>query len=214
MNKGQKIIAITPAALDSESIIRAGKIIQNNGVVIFPAKCLYGIATNALNETAVAKIFNLKQRPRSNPILVLIPDRTMLKDLVKSIPESATRLMDAFWPGNLTLVFEARDTLPKSLTAGTGKIGIRLPVHPVAKALVDWLKSPITGTSANLSGQESCNCIGRLDPAIRNAADLVLDAGTLKGGKGSSIVDITGPAVNIIREGEVRADRIRAILSR
>lgn len=206
------IVPVDPDTPDQQTIIQAAKIIRQNGVVIFPAKCLYGVAANALDEKAVQKVFDLKQRPKNNPILVLIPDRKHLKELVISIPEAAEKLMDAFWPGNLTLIFEAGKHIPKILTAGTGKIGIRVPIHPVAKALVQSLGYPVTGTSANLSGQESCFQILRLDPFITDHADLILDAGTLKGGKGSSIVDITQFPPVILREGEVSSDQIKSCI--
>lgn len=209
----QKTVCINPVHPEPGIIAKAGKIIQNNGVVIFPAKCLYGVAANALNEKAIEKVFLLKQRPRNNPILVLIPDRSWLLDLVPSIPAPAKKLMDAFWPGNLTLVFEAKASLSKRLTANTGKIGIRIPVHPVARALVAYLDFPVTGTSANLSGQKSCSRVDRLDPFILDHADLILDAGTLKGGTGSTIADVTTWPVRIIRQGEVTEDRINQALS-
>ena len=209
----KKIITVDPVNPESDIIDRAGKIIQNNGVVIFPAKCLYGIAANALNEKAVEKVFQLKQRPLNNPILILLPDRDLLPDLVKSIPKSAEKLMDAFWPGNLTIIFEAKGHIPQLLTAGTGKIGVRLPLHPVAKALVESVEFPITGTSANLSGQNGCNRTSQLAPSIIDPADLVLNAGVLKGGTGSTIVDVTALNINIIREGEVSARKINKILA-
>ncbi|MBU1196406.1 MAG: threonylcarbamoyl-AMP synthase [Proteobacteria bacterium] len=206
------IVPVDPDTPDQQTILQAAKIIGQNGVVIFPAKCLYGVAAKALDENAVQKVFDLKQRPKNNPILVLIPDRKQLKDLVVSIPETAQKLMDAFWPGNLTLIFEAGKHIPQILTAGTGKIGIRVPVHPVAKALVDSLGYPVTGTSANLSGQESCSRILSLDPFITAHADLILDAGTLKGGKGSSIVDITQFPPVVLREGEVSSVQIKSCI--
>ena len=209
----KKIVCIDSVNPEPDIIAEAGKIIQNNGVVIFPAKCLYGVAANALNEKAVKKVFQLKQRPLNNPVLVLIPDRNMLKDLVKSIPGPARKLMDAFWPGNMTIVFEARDNIPQLLTAGTGRIGIRIPVHPVARALAEYTGLPITGTSANLSGRNGCSQTGQLVSSIIDHADLVLDAGSLKGGPGSTIIDVTTSKINIIREGEVSADRINEILA-
>jgi L-threonylcarbamoyladenylate synthase len=209
----QKIAAINSVKPESVLIAKAGQIIRNNGIVIFPAQCLYGIATNALDENAVRKVFHLKQRPLNNPLLILIPDITLLPDLVKSIPEPAQKLMDAFWPGNLTIIFNARNHLSQLLTAGTKKIGIRIPSHPVARALVEHVGFPITGTSANLSGQESCTRINRLAPTILDHTDLVLDAGKLKGGAGSSIVDVTVLKPNIIREGMVSIRRINKILA-
>ena len=212
MHDGQKIVLIDPVTSDPDSIAKAGKILQKNGIVIFPAKCLYGVAANALDEIAIKKVFHLKQRPWNNPILVLIPDKTMLPDLVTSISRQAHTLMDALWPGNITLVFEAKIHISKYLTAGTGKIGIRIPAHPVAKALVEYVNFPITGTSANLSGKNGCYQIHQLPSTIIDQADLVLDAGTLKGGMGSTIVDVTASCVTIIREGEITTSQINELL--
>jgi len=208
----QKIVSIDPVTPDLDCIARAGKILQKNGIVIFPAKCLYGVAANALDEFAIKKVFHLKQRPWNNPILVLVPDKKMLPNLVTSISRQAYTLMDAFWTGNITLVFEAKKHISKYLTAGTGKIGIRIPAHPVAKALVEYVNFPITGTSANLSGKNGCYQIHQLSSTIIDQADLVLDAGTLKGGRGSTIVDVTASSAIIIREGEITISQINELL--
>ena len=209
----KKIIGIDPVNPEPDSIAKAGKIIRNNGIVIFPAKCLYGVAANALNEKAIKKVFQLKQRPLNNPILVLIPDKSLLPDLVKSISEPAKKLMDAFWPGNLTLVFEAKDNIPRLLTANTGKIGVRIPSHPVAKALVEAVNFPITGTSANLSGHNGCNRTDQLVSTLLDSADLILNAGILKGGSGSTIVDVTSTNIKVLREGEVTAFQVNQTLT-
>ena len=198
---------------DPDTVIEAGKIIHNQGIVIFPAQCLYGLAANALDSQAVQKIFDLKQRPKNNPILVLVQTPKDLKPLVKQIPDSARILMDRFWPGNLTLIFKAADTVSPLLTAHTKKIGIRVPVHPVACALVRQVQGPITGTSANLSGQPACSRISQLSPAMVQGANLILDAGHLKGGIGSTIVDVTGDTVRILRQGMVSALEIFQALS-
>ncbi|WP_457552180.1 L-threonylcarbamoyladenylate synthase [Desulfobacula sp.] len=213
MHNGQTIVSIDPVNPEPDIIARAGKILQKNGVVIFPAKCLYGIAANALDETAIEKVFQLKQRPLNNPVLVLIPNKTMLADLVTSISKQAYKLMDAFWPGNITLVFEGKKHISRRLTANTGKIGIRFPFHPVVKALVEYVNFPITGTSANLSGQKGCSHINQLSSSMIDQADLVLDAGRLKGGSGSTIVDVTTSPVAILREGEVSISQINKIMS-
>ena len=111
--------------------------------------------------------------------------------------------MDRFWPGRVTLVFEAAATVPNYLTAGSGKIGIRLPGHPVAAALIESLGAPLTGTSANLSGKPGCSCIDDLDPLLVQPMDAVLDAGPLKGGNGSTVVDVTGDIPRVLREGQI-----------
>ncbi|MCP4114190.1 MAG: threonylcarbamoyl-AMP synthase [Desulfobacteraceae bacterium] len=191
---------------------RAGDVIRKGGVVIFPAKCLYGIAVDALNPEAVARVFEVKRRPRHNPILVLVNGRQDLDRLVKRVPETAVALMDRFWPGNVTIVFEAVDDLPGVLTAHTGKIGIRMPHHPVARALVKQLGTPMTGTSANISGDRGISRVQDLAPDLVTDVDLVLDAGELKGGKGSTVVDVTGDKVRVLRVGEVaEADILEAV---
>lgn len=181
-------------------------------LVIFPATCMYGIAANALDETCVQKVFEAKQRPSDMPILVLVKSARDIQPLVESIPENAQKLMDRFWPGRITLVFNAAPGVSPILTAGTGKIGVRMPAHPIAKALAASVSFPITGTSANLSGQPSAFSIAHLHPGIAEKAACILDAGTLKGGMGSSIVDVTTDPVTIIREGQVSAGQIRSTL--
>ncbi|WDP92417.1 MAG: threonylcarbamoyl-AMP synthase [Desulfobacter sp.] len=199
------IIRVDPLRPDAGSIQRAGKVLARNGVVIFPAQCLYGVAANALNPDAVEKVFQIKQRPADNPVLILINDPSALPALVKTIPDQARRLMDRFWPGNLTLVFEAADHISPRLTAGTGKIGIRLPGHPVARALVNAVDFPITGTSANTSGQPGCTRPEELPPEIISSAGLILDAGPVKGGPGSTLADVTCTPPALLREGAVPA---------
>ncbi len=116
-----------------------------------------------------------------------------------------------FTAGKVTVVYDAAASLPERLTAGTGKIGIRLPAHPVAAALVKTLSFPITATSANLSGRPGCSQIADLDPRVTDEVDLVLDAGPLAGGMGSSVVDVTVDPPRILREGAVSSTDIGAV---
>jgi L-threonylcarbamoyladenylate synthase len=180
--------------------------------VCFPTRCLYGLGADAFNEAAVERIFDIKQRPADMPLLVLINRLDQLAGLAKSIPRIAQTLMERFWPGRLTLVLEAEPGLPARLTAGTCKIGIRLAAHPVAQALVETVGRPITGTSANLSGAAGCRQIGELDRHIARQVDLILDGGPLKGGVGSTVVDVTGEAPVMIREGEVSKPEILSVI--
>ena len=208
----QTVITVDPLEPQGDLMARACDIIGRGGVVVFPAKCLYGIAADALNPAAVARVFEVKRRPRDNPILVLVNQRQDLERLVKRVPETAVALMDSFWPGDVTIVFEAVDDLPGVLTAHTGKIGIRMPQHPVARALIKQLGTPMTGTSANISGARGINRVQDLSPDLVAGVDLVLDAGELKGGKGSTVVDVTGDTVKVLREGEVpEADILGAV---
>ena len=125
--KDPQIKRINPKEPEQEIIAEAVGVIRRGGVIVFPTRCLYGLGADALNPNAVERIFEIKQRPQNNPILVLIHSKKQLEMLVEKIPPDAVAIMEGFWPGQVTLVFDARDTLPGLLTAQTGKIGVRLP---------------------------------------------------------------------------------------
>ncbi len=192
-----------PGAPAAHLVAEAAEVVLSGGLVCFPTRCLYGLGADALDERAVERVFDLKKRPADMPILVLISRPDQVAALVEEMPPAGRILMERFWPGRLTLVFRASPSLPARLTAGTGKIGIRLAGHPVARALAEAVGRPITGTSANLSGRSGCRCIAELEPSIARKVDLILDAGELKGGAGSTVVDVSGAVPVLIREGEV-----------
>ena len=208
-----QIIKINPDHPEPEIVKEAAGIIRQGGVVTFPTSCLYGLAADAFDAAAVDRVIRIKQRPEDNPILVLIDSRQRLNDLVTGIPPPAEILMQTFWPGRLTLVFGALESLPHQLTAHSSRIGVRLPGHPVAFALAKQAGGAITGTSANLSGHPGCSRVSDLDRRIVEETELTLDGGTLKGGAGSTVVDITQKPPRVIREGQVKAEEIKECLS-
>jgi L-threonylcarbamoyladenylate synthase len=210
--KSLKIIQVDPSNPSDDQILEAYRIIQNGGVIMFPTQHLYGLGAAALNTEAVDKVFEIKQRPHNKPLLVLIHEQKDLTKLVEKIPSTAVTIMERFWPGALTIVFEAKKILPKNLTAGTGRIGVRMPQHPVALALAKALKSPITATSANITGNSGCSQVSDVDPLIADKLDLILDAGPLKGGIGSTVIDVTHDFPKILREGAIPAKDIFAAL--
>lgn len=195
-------------------IEEAARIIRAGGVICFPTTSLYGLGADAFNAHAVERIFDIKGRSHQKPILILIHHKQELEKLARRIPPMAEDIMRKFWPGKITLVFEAGDKLPSNLTADTGKIGVRLALHPVAAALVQAVGSPITATSANVSGTPGRASIADLDARIAKNADLVLDAGELAGGKGSTVLDVTGDFPEILREGTVSASDILNFLNK
>ena len=203
-----KIHIINPASPDTDIIQDSAGVIRQGGVIAFPTRCLYGLGADAFNPEAVERIFKIKRRPAEKPILILIDDPVRLKRLVTTVSGTATAIMDRFWPGRVTLVFDAREDVPDYLTAGTGKIGIRFAGHPVAAALARAIQGPITGTSANVSGQPGCHQIEGLQPEVTEQLDLILDAGSLKGGRGSTVVDVTGEVPRVLREGGVSEKEI------
>ncbi len=210
--KKLKVYKINHEHPEPEIIQRAAILIKQGGIIAFPTRCLYGLGADAFNAAAVDRVFQLKQRPPQKPILILIDRRVQLDRLVSHVSKAASRIMDQFWPGRVTLVFKATDTVPHYLTAGSGKIGIRLPGHPVAAALVDSLGTPLTGTSANLSSKPGCCHIDELDPQLVQQLDAVLDAGPLKGGNGSTVVDVTQDIPRILREGDISEKEILTLI--
>ena len=188
-----------------EVIGMAAGIINSGGVVLVPTRCLYGLGADAFNAAAVHKVFEIKNRPVDNPILVLIKSKEALDSLAVDIPAYARRIMDKFWPGKVTIVFQAKNNVPAELTAGTGKIGVRLPAQPIARSLVRACSNPITGTSANLSGNAGCFRVADLEAEVAKKLDMIIDAGPLKGGVGSTVIDVTHDPPLILREGEVSA---------
>jgi L-threonylcarbamoyladenylate synthase len=207
-----KIVQIDPQHPADAAIMKAVAAVRAGGVIAFPTRCLYGLGADAFNAGAVERIFEIKQRSPHNPILILIDQTSRLERLVAHVSPAAARIMDHFWPGRITLVFKAGEAVPPYLTAGSGKIGIRLPGHPVAAALVRALQIPLTGTSANLSGRPGCRRIKDLEFQIAGKLDLILDAGPLKGGVGSTVVDVTVDPPIVLREGEISGAEIMTIL--
>lgn len=205
------IIRIDPFDPDPDMIRAAATVLAQKGVVVFPTSGLYGLGVDALCVEAVRRVFAIKQRPSHKPLLVLLSGIHDVGKIVRTVPDYAKPLL-TLWPGGITLLFEAGDMLPAALTGGSGKIGVRLPVHPVAKALAEQVGGPITGTSANLSGSPAVASVTDLDRDIGRQVDLVVDAGTLAGGTGSTIVDVTCWPVSIIREGAVKRREIDAIM--
>jgi L-threonylcarbamoyladenylate synthase len=180
-------------------------------LVIYPTRCLYGVGGDATNPAAVEKVFDAKGRPKNQPVAVICGKDALIARIVETVPPLAKRIMDRFWPGSVTIVMKANKTLPPLLTAGTGRIGVRRPAQAVAAALAAALDRPITATSANRSGSEGCYRVEDLSPEVLAHVDLVLDAGDLDGGVGSTVVDAGGEAPIIIREGLVAAEEIMAV---
>jgi L-threonylcarbamoyladenylate synthase len=189
-------------------LARAGQILLTGGAVAFPTETFYGLAVNALNEGAIGRLFTIKKRRSDSPVLILIPSLECLGRYVEQVPETARIHMKKFWPGGLTLLFRAGPSISRLLTAGTGKIGIRLSSHPIATGLAKAIDAPITGTSANISGQPPCTNADEVLHSLKDRVDLILDGGETIGGKGSTILDVTADPPRILREGTISADEL------
>ncbi|MBN1831313.1 MAG: threonylcarbamoyl-AMP synthase [Deltaproteobacteria bacterium] len=208
---------MTPRALDAGKghridLNKAASIIRSGGVVAFPTESFYGLGVSAWDEKAIQRLFTIKKREENQPILLLIPSTSLLNQYVIRIPDIATQMMEKFWPGGLTLIFEANPDLPRLLTSGTGKIGLRLSSHPVATALTRAVGAPITGTSANIAGQAECSSAEAVRHSLGGSVDFVLDGGETGGKKGSTVMDITVDPPMILREGMVTREQLEAYI--
>jgi L-threonylcarbamoyladenylate synthase len=203
---------LSATAPDPDIIHDVVQVIRKGGIIAFPTSTLYGLGADAANPRAVERIFDVKGRQAHKPLLILVRDRSCLPELVREIPPGAVLLMEAFWPGSMTLVFHARDGVSDRLTGGSGKIGIRVPKHPVAAAIVSELAGPLTGTSANLSGTGGCWDVSGLEVQVSAQLDGVADAGPLQGGRGSTVVDMTLDPPRVLREGTLSEHQIRSVL--
>ena len=182
-----------------------------SGVIALPTESFYGLAVAPFDEQALAKLWQIKGRSQGKPILVLIGDRSQLEPFVRSVPRAADVLMNAFWPGPLTIVFAAASGLSNALTAGTGSVGIRLSAW---QPLIDLLRrvGPVTGTSANREGMPAPKTAEEVQYNLGDAVDLIIDAGPTPGGPPSTVIDVRGP-IRIIRNGSIDRAIIAARLA-
>ncbi len=214
MSSRPKFLKTAPDAPAPAAILEAALAIKAGGTVVYPTRCLYGLGTDAFNNEAVRNLYSIKQRSVRKPILILIDRTELVEPLVSSVTGIAARIMKRYWPGKITLVFEAADSVSTDLTGGSKKIGIRQPGHPTAAALVKAVGRPVTGTSANISGTPGCHRVDDLQPALTRHLDLILDVGPLAGGRGSTVVDVTTETPQVLREGVVPARDIMALAAR
>ncbi|MCP4668747.1 MAG: threonylcarbamoyl-AMP synthase [Deltaproteobacteria bacterium] len=203
---------VAPAQDFQEAIEKASQCLKSGGLVVYPTESFYGLGADATNQGAIERLFAVKKRPPDRPVLILIASTAMLTQYVDSLPPVAHQLMHAFWPGGLTLVFEAGPMIPSLLTANTGKIGVRLSSNPVATALTKALGTPVTGTSANISGEPACRSGKEVLSSLGEGVDIILDGGMTPGGMGSTILDVTADPPHILREGMVSGKRLKTCM--
>ena len=195
---------------NSEEIIltRATEIIAHGGIIAYPTETFYGLGADATNEKAIQKIFAVKGRNFKKPISLIIDQTDDIYPLVQDVSEVAKKLMAAFWPGALTIVFLAANTISPLLTAGSGKIGLRVSSHPGAQGIVQKLKRPLTATSANLTGAPECISASDVALQLGDKIDAIIDLGNTPGNKGSTIIDVTSTPLVILREGAISREAI------
>jgi L-threonylcarbamoyladenylate synthase len=196
-----------------EAIAHAAQIIRAGGLVAFPTETVYGLGANALDAQAAAKIFTAKQRALSDPLIVHIATTEALPDLTEGGWSAATPLIDAFWPGPLTLVLPRGPRIPRIVTAGGEKVAIRMPNHPVALALIKAAGVPIAAPSANLFGHVSPTTAQHVLDDLDGRINLVLDGGSTTIGVESTVLDVTVTPPMVLRPGGVTREAIAETLA-
>ncbi len=178
------------------------------GILIFPTETFYALGGSAREGKTVAAVFRLKARTRQLPVPLLITDQKMLTDLVEEIPPAAGSLMARFWPGPLTLVFQARPGLPAGVVSSQGKVAVRISSHPLLRTLAATLRVPLVATSANRHGEPPAAAFAAVNPQLAAAADVIIDGGPCPGGRPSTIVDVTTSPPQLLRDGQIPSCRL------
>lgn len=195
------------------NLIRAAEIIRQGGLVAFPTETVYGLGANALDAQAAARIFEAKQRPSFDPLIVHVADPAMLAQVVREIPARAQELMSRFWPGPLTLVLPKSDAVPGIVTSGLPTVAVRMPGHPVALELIRRAGLPIAAPSANPFGYLSPTRALHVERMLGERVDLILDGGPTTFGVESTILLLTEKPV-VLRFGAVSLEDLQAVLGR
>jgi L-threonylcarbamoyladenylate synthase len=192
-----------------ESLATAAELLLDGGLVAIPTETVYGLAANAFDATAIQAIFTAKQRPHWDPLIVHVSDEAMLQRVVSLVPATVRRLMDAFWPGPLTLLLPRRSELPLPVTAGRELVGVRMPSHPVALALLRAVDVPLAAPSANRFGHISPTTAQHVLADLDGRIDAVLDAGPCSIGVESTVLDPS--RMVLYREGGVSREQIERV---
>ena len=196
-----------------ESLALAADLLRSGRLVAFPTETVYGLGADALNPDAVLSIFSAKGRPADNPLIVHIHDRSQLKDLC-SVPEEALPLMDAFWPGPLTILFNKLPAVPDMVTAGLPTVAVRMPSHPVAADLLKTCGLPVAAPSANSSGRPSPTLAAHVMEDMRGRIPLILDGGPCEVGVESTVLDLCHGAPTILRPGGITKEMLEGVLGK
>lgn len=196
----------------SNDIEAAAKILENGNLVAIPTETVYGLAANIYDEAAVKKIFDLKQRPLFNPLIVHIHSVSQLSEIAKNIPDKAMQLADAFWPGAITLVLKKQDRIPDIITAGKDSVAVRMPNHPVSLALLRRLDFPLAAPSANPFGCISPTRAVHVQEYFGDTLEMVLDGGDCEDGIESTIIGFEEDEAVLYRLGAIAMEDIEAVI--
>jgi L-threonylcarbamoyladenylate synthase len=210
------VLKVDPASLDTPasraSLQEAAALLRGGGTVAFPTETVYGLGANALDPAAVQKIFTAKQRPAWDPLIVHITSQDALAGLTSGITATERKLMTAFWPGPLTLLMPRSRAVPNAVTAGRDQVGVRMPAHPVARALIELTGLPIAAPSANSFGRTSPTTARHVLEDLDGRIDAIVDGGATTLGLESTVLDARAVPPIIYRPGMISIEELRSVL--
>ena len=190
---------------------KAAELIKQGKIVVFPTETVYGIGANGLNEQAVKKLYEVKQRPYNKPISLLVSNMEMVNEIAKDITEVEYKIMEKFFPGPLTIILKKKDIVPDIVTAGQDTVGVRMPSGEIARKLVEMARVPIATPSANITGEPSGTNLQEIKKHFEGKADYFIDGGISKLGLASTIVKVVDGKIQILREGKITLEQINQI---
>ncbi|MBE7726681.1 MAG: threonylcarbamoyl-AMP synthase [Enterocloster citroniae] len=198
--------------IKDEELAEAAAVLRSGGLVAFPTETVYGLGGNALDEDAARKIYAAKGRPSDNPLIAHISCAADLAPLVKEIPVAGRKLMEAFWPGPLTMIFPKSGRVPYGTTGGLDTVAVRMPDDPVAGRLIALAGVPVAAPSANTSGRPSPTTADHVWQDMNGRIDMIIDGGPVGIGVESTIVDVSSPVPSVLRPGAITMEMLREVL--
>jgi L-threonylcarbamoyladenylate synthase len=214
MPKNARIIEIDPSRVALEAVHTIAEALRKEEVIVYPTDTFYGLGTECYSKAALSRIYEIKGRPISKALPVLISDADMARELASELPPSFGLLSAAFWPGPLTLIFRAAARLPSELVGRERTIGIRVPARAWIRELVRVIAVPVVATSANLSGESEIDSPAEAIRQFLDKVDLIVDGGKTTGGRPSTVVDLTSDVPVIRREGAIPREKLERFLHR
>lgn len=197
-----------------KAIRRLRQLLENAEIIAYPTETYYGLGVKYNQDEALERLYDVKQRPPDKAMPLIIGRTGLLSLLTAVIPEAAEALIKRFWPGPLTLILEARENLSRHITAGTGKVAVRIPGPSFALDLAGQLDCPITATSANITGMPPAMTVDEVIASFGSAVNTVIDCGKTPGNAPSTIVDVTGTEIRIVRQGIISSEAIISVAQR
>ena len=204
------VLHVDPGHPDEEVVARAAACLRQGGLVAFPTETVYGLGVDALNRTAVRRLFAAKRRPSTDPLIVHVPSIADVAPLVSVMPDVARQLASRYWPGPLTLVLPRSPEVPDEVTAGLDTVAIRVPSHPVALAIISAAGVPVAAPSANLFSRPSPTRARHVLDDLEGRIDMIVDGGATRVGVESTVLDLSGSVAVVLRHGAITVEMLRA----